>query len=121
MRLVRAVFASAWMGWQREMEWANPVLCLIIKTVAPIAAVLTAAAVYWFGSSFAGLFTPERLAYIVVGASLYAQVGAYAYVPTSAIAEGNGRIFIRRYSLLHPLQYRILREDVSPRSLIPRL
>jgi len=108
MKLVRAVFASVWMGWQREMEWANPVFCLIIKTVAPIAAVLTAAAVYWFGSSFAGLFTPERLAYIVVGSSLYGQVGAYAYVPTSAIAEG-------KWSNLYPQVF------ITPPSSIPYL
>jgi ABC-type polysaccharide/polyol phosphate export permease len=108
MRLVRAIVAAAWMGWQREMEWANPVLCLVVKTVAPIAAVLTAATVYWFGSSFAGLFTPQRLAYIIVGSSLYAQVGAYAFVPTSAIAEG-------KWSNLYPQVF------ITPPSSIPYL
>jgi ABC-type polysaccharide/polyol phosphate export permease len=88
MKLLKAIFAAAWMGWQREMEWTNPVLSLSIKTVAPTAAVLTAAAVYWFGSSTAGMFTAGRLAFIVVGASLYGQVAAYVYVPTSAISEG---------------------------------
>jgi ABC-type polysaccharide/polyol phosphate export permease len=108
MKLVKAILASAWMGWQREMEWTNPALSLLIKTVAPTAAVLTAAAVYWFGSSFAGLFTPEHLAYIVVGACLYAQVGAYAYVPTSAIAEG-------KWSNLYP------QVCITPTSSIPYL
>jgi ABC-type polysaccharide/polyol phosphate export permease len=108
MRLPKAIFAAAWMGWQREMEWTNPVLSLFIKTVAPTAAVLSAAAVYWFGSSYAGLFTSERLAFIVVGASLYAQVGAYAYVPTSAIAEG-------KWSNLYPQVY------ITPTSSIPYL
>ncbi len=108
MRLPKAIFAAAWMGWQREMGWTNPALSLFIKTVAPTAAVLGAAAVYWFGSSYAGLFTSERLAYIVVGASLYAQVGAYAYVPTSAIAEG-------KWSNLYPQVY------ITPTSSIPYL
>jgi len=108
MRLHKAIFAAAWMGWQREMEWTNPALSLFIKTVAPTAAVLGAAAVYWFGSSFAGLFTPDRLAYIVVGASLYAQVGAYAYVPTAAISEG-------KWSNLYPQVY------ITPTSSIPYL
>ena len=106
MRLPRAVFAAAWMGWQREMTWTNPALSLFIKTVAPTATVLTAAAVYWFGSSAAGMFTAERLAYIVVGASLYAQVGAYAYVPTAAIAEG-------KWSNLYQQVY------ITPTSSIP--
>jgi ABC-type polysaccharide/polyol phosphate export permease len=108
MRLLKAIFAAAWMGWQREMTWTNPALSLFIKTVAPTAAVLTAAAVYWFGSSSAGLFTPDRLAYIVVGASLYSQVGAYAYVPTSAISEG-------KWSNLYP------QVCITPTSSIPYL
>jgi ABC-type polysaccharide/polyol phosphate export permease len=108
MKLAKAVFASAWMGWQREMQWANPMFCLIVKTVAPIAAVLTAAAVYWFGSSFAGIFTPEHLAYIILGSSLYSQVSAYAYVPTSAIAEG-------KWSNLYPQVF------ITPPSSIPYL
>jgi ABC-type polysaccharide/polyol phosphate export permease len=96
------------MGWQREMEWTNPVLSLFLKTVAPTAAVLGAAAVYWFGSSFVSLFNPERLAYIIVGASIYGQVAAYAYVPTSAIAEG-------KWSNLYPQVY------ITPTSSIPYL
>jgi ABC-type polysaccharide/polyol phosphate export permease len=108
MRLVRAILAAAWMGWQREMEWTNPLLSLLIKTVAPTAAVLSAAIVYWFGSSFVGLFTPERLAYIIVGASLYGEVSAYAFVPTSAISEG-------KWSNLYPQVY------ITPTSSVPYL
>jgi len=108
MRLLKSILASAWMGWQREVKWSNPVLSLLIKTVAPTAAVLSAAIVYWFGSSSVGLFTPERLAYIIVGASIYGQVAAYAYVPTSAIAEG-------KWSNLYPQVY------ITPTSSVPYL
>jgi ABC-type polysaccharide/polyol phosphate export permease len=108
MRIVKSMLASAWMGWEREMKWTNPALSLIIKTVAPTAAVLSAAIVYWFGSSFAGLFTPERLAYIIVGASIYGEVAAYAFVPTSAIAEG-------KWSNLYPQVY------ITPTSSVPYL
>jgi len=90
------------------MSWTNPVASLLIKTVAPTAAVLSAAIVYWFGSSFVGLFTPERLAYIIVGASIYGQVAAYAYVPTAAIAEG-------KWSNLYPQVY------ITPSSTVPYL
>jgi len=108
MRVIRSILASAWMGWQREMKWTNPALSLFVKAVAPTAAVLSAAAVYWFGSSFIGLFTPERLAYIIVGASMYSQVAAYTYVPTAAITEG-------KWSNLYPQVY------ITPTSSIPYL
>ena len=88
MRTIRAIAASVWMGWQRDLEWTNPLLSLGVKAIAPAAAVLSASIVYWYGSSFVGRFSPERLAYIVVGASLYAQIATYAYVPTAAISEG---------------------------------
>jgi ABC-type polysaccharide/polyol phosphate export permease len=88
MSLLRAIAASAWIGWQREVGWTNPLLAVAIKASAPIATVLTASIVYWFGSSQAGIFDPSRLSFVVIGASLYAQIGAYTWVPTSAIAEG---------------------------------
>jgi ABC-type polysaccharide/polyol phosphate export permease len=108
MSILKAIFAAAWMGWKREVEWANPVLSLVIKTVAPTAAVLGAAAVYWFGATASGQFTAERLAYILVGASIYGQVAAYAYVPTAAISEG-------KWSNLYPQVY------ITPTSSIPYL
>ena len=88
MSVLRPLLASIWMGWQREIGWANPVVAILARSVAPAAGALTAAIVYWFGASAVGLFDPGRLAYVVVGASLYGQVALYAYVPTSAISEG---------------------------------
>jgi ABC-type polysaccharide/polyol phosphate export permease len=108
MSLLKAVFAAAWMGWKREVEWTNPALSLAIRTVAPAAAVLGAATVYWFGASASGLLTPTALAYILVGASMYGQVAAYAYVPTAAIAEG-------KWSNLYPQVY------ITPTSSTPYL
>jgi len=108
MSFLRAIFASAWMGWKREMEWTNPALSLLVRTVAPAAAVLGAGAVYWFGAFTAGQFTAVRLAYILVGASIYGQVAAYSYTPTAAIAEG-------KWSNLYPQVY------ITPTSSIPYL
>jgi len=88
LSVLRPLLASIWMGWQREIGWGNPVVAILARSVAPAAGALTAAIVYWFGASAAGLFDPGRLAYVVVGASLYGQVALYAYVPTSAISEG---------------------------------
>ncbi len=98
MNMLRPLFASIWMGWQREIGWGNPVVAILARSVAPAAGALTAAIVYWFGSSAAGLFDPSRLAYVVIGASLYGQIALYAYVPTLAISEGkNSYVFPQVY------------------------
>ncbi len=98
MGSLRAVVASIWMGWQRELGWGNPVFTILLRAATPVATVLTAAIVYWFGSSQGGFFNPARLAYVVVGASLYSQVSAYSITPTSAISEGkNTNLFPNVY------------------------
>jgi ABC-type polysaccharide/polyol phosphate export permease len=108
LSLVRPLLASIWMGWQRDVGWGNPVLAILARAVAPAAGALTAAIVYWFGSSSAGLFDPSRLAYVVIGASLYGQIALYAYVPTAAIAEGKN-------SYVYPQVY------MTPSSSVPYL
>ncbi|MBI3115980.1 MAG: hypothetical protein HYZ12_01445 [Thaumarchaeota archaeon] len=96
------------MGWQRELGWGNPVLVILLRTATPVASVLTAAMVYWFGSSQVGLFDPARLAFVVVGASLYSQISNYSIVPTLAISEGkNTNLFPNVY--------------ISPSSALPYL
>lgn len=108
MRVIRAIFASMWLGWQRELVWTNPALALLIRSAGPIASVLGVALVYWYGSTVAGLFAPATLAFVMVGASLYAQVAAYAWVPTSAISEG-------KWTNVFPQVY------ITPTSSVPYL
>lgn len=88
MSYLRTIIASIWVGWHREFSWTNPFVGLAVKTIAPAASVLTALALYRFASTEAGTFSPDTLAYILVGASLYFHVAAYSWVPTLAIAEG---------------------------------
>jgi ABC-2 type transport system permease protein len=76
------------MGVQHQLSWTTPSAALALNTVAPIASAMTTSIIYWFGSSAAGAFDPSRLAYVLVGSTLYAHVAAYSWVPTSAIAEG---------------------------------
>lgn len=94
------------MGWQREIGWGNPLASLLLRAAAPVAGALTIVFVYWFGSSQANLFDPSHLAYVAVGASLYGQVSAYAWVPTAAISEGKN-------TNLYPMVY-ISRTSSSP-------
>jgi len=85
----RSLLASAWMGIQHDLAWTSPALSLSLRAVAPFASAMTTSLVYWFGASHtaAGL-DPSRLAFVLVGSTLYAHVASYAWVPTVANAEG---------------------------------
>ena len=108
MSSLRPLLASVWMGWQREIGWGNPALAIAARAIAPTAGALTATIVYWFGASQVGSLDPTRLAYVVIGASLYGQIAIYAYVPTAAISEGKN-------SYVYPQVF------VTPSSSIPYL
>ena len=88
MSYLRTIRASIWVGWHREFSWTHPVAGLSIKTIAPVASVLTASTVYYLGAIRAGTFNSAQLTFILVGASLYFHIAAYSWVPTLAIAEG---------------------------------
>ena len=92
MRGTRSLLASAWMGIQHDLSWTTPPLSLGIRAVAPFASAMTVSIIYWFGVTGGGLnmanFDPLKLAYVLVGSTLYAHVASYAWVPTIAIAEG---------------------------------
>ena len=90
MTSLRPLFASAWMGIQHDIAWTTPPLSVALRAVAPFASAMTVSIIYWFGTnnSAAGVFTPDHLAYVLIGSTLYAHVASYAWVPTVAIAEG---------------------------------
>ncbi len=90
MTSVRPLLASAWMGIQHDIAWTTPALSVALRAVAPFASAMTVSIIYWFGTTGnpAVAFSPDRLAYVLVGSTLYAHVASYAWVPTVAIAEG---------------------------------
>lgn len=90
MTSLRPLFASAWMGIQHDIAWTTPALSVALRAVAPFASAMTVSIIYWFGTRNAagGLFSPQHLAYVLIGSTLYAHVASYAWVPTVAIAEG---------------------------------
>lgn len=79
-----------------------------MRTVGPFAGVIAASAVYYVGSSAAGRFNGYSLAFILVGAALYAHVAAYSWVGTLAIAEG-------KWTYVFPQVY------IAPHSSFPYL
>jgi ABC-2 type transport system permease protein len=108
MSTIRAVVASIRVGWYREFNWTNPFLGFTMRTVGPLAGVIAASTVYFVGASAAARFSPSQLAFILIGAALYAHVAAYSWVPTLAIAEG-------KWTYVFPQVY------ISPHSSLPYL
>jgi ABC-2 type transport system permease protein len=108
MSVLRSIVASVRVGWYREFNWTNPLLGFSMRTVGPLAGVIAASSVYFVGSSGAGRFNPAQLAFILIGAALYAHVAAYSWVPTLAIAEG-------KWTYVFPQVY------ISPHSSLPYL
>ena len=108
MSLYRSLIASVRVGWAREFNWTNPLLGFTMRTVGPFAGVIAASAIYYVGSSGAGRFNSGQLAYILVGAALYAHVAAYSWVGTLAIAEG-------KWTYVFPQVY------IAPNSSLPYL
>ena len=107
---LRAMVASIRVGWYREFNWTNPLTGFSLRTVGPLASVIAASTVYYVGSTnnIPPSFDPSRLAYILIGAALYAHVAAYSWVPTLAIAEG-------KWTYVFPQVY------ISPHSSLPYL
>src|SRR6267378_1612029 len=108
MSVLRSIVASVRVGWYREFNWTNPLLGFSMRTVGPLAGVIAASSVYYVGASGAGRFSPGQLAFILIGAALYAHVAAYSWVPTLAIAEG-------KWTYIFPQVY------ISPHSSLPYL
>jgi ABC-type polysaccharide/polyol phosphate export permease len=87
----RSLYAAAWMGVQHDLAWTTPAASLLLNVVPPFASAMTTSIIYWFGSTYSsgsGGFDPSRLAFVLVGSTLYAHIAAYTWVPTVAVAEG---------------------------------
>src|SRR2546425_2904130 len=108
MSVLRSIVASVRVGWYREFNWTNPLLGFSMRTVGPLASVIAASSVYYVGASAAARFSPGQLAFILLGAALYAHVAGYSWVPTLAIAEG-------KWTYVFPQVY------ISPHSSLPYL
>lgn len=85
---MRKVLASIALGLERELGWTYPPLVILLSTVPATASVLTVVMVYWFGASAAGGANPGWVAFLIVGASLFAHLASYIWAPLSAVSEG---------------------------------
>src|SRR5579864_6672956 len=85
---MRSVASVIWLGLSHDIGWTSPAIGLAMQTILPIASAITTSIIYWLGSTAGRTFDPRTLAFVLVGSILYTHIAAYAYSPTSAIAEG---------------------------------
>ena len=88
MSSVRSIASVIWLGLFHDIGWTSPVVGMAMQTILPIASAITTSIIYWLGSTTGNTFDPTELAFVLVGSILYTHIAAYAYSPTSAIAEG---------------------------------
>ena len=88
MSYIRSLASIVWLGIYHDVAWTSPFVGLALRIVAPVASAITTSIIYWLGASTAQVFDPTRLAYVLVGATLYTHIATYTYAPTVAIAEG---------------------------------
>src|SRR5438309_6674958 len=112
MSYLSSIIASIRVGWSRDFGWTNPFLGFSLKTIAPVASTMTAVTVLYIGfrngTAIAPGQFPMLLGFVLIGATLYAHISAYSWVPTLAIAEG-------KWTFVFPQVY------VSPKSSPPYL
>src|SRR5207249_11825402 len=108
MSSLRAMVASVRGGWYREFNWTNPFVGFTLRAVGLLASVIAALTVYYVGSinNIPPSFNPSLLAFILIGAALYAHVVSYSWVLTLAIVEGKWtyvfpQIYFYPHSSLH--------------------
>jgi ABC-type polysaccharide/polyol phosphate export permease len=84
----RSISASVWLGLYHDLSWTHPAAVMFLRTIGPLASVISVSIIYWLGSTQSLQFDPSRLAFVLVGAALYTHIAAYSYTPTYAVAEG---------------------------------
>ncbi|MEM1946793.1 MAG: hypothetical protein QW614_04690 [Candidatus Caldarchaeum sp.] len=95
-KYLRMVSASAWVGWQVESNWTEPLIFIGLQVIRPLASTLLFPLLYVVGMSFVGGKTdPSYLTYIVIGTVFF--------IPYISAAETAGQVISQdreRYGVL---------------------
>ncbi|MEM4274242.1 MAG: hypothetical protein QW420_07800 [Candidatus Caldarchaeum sp.] len=71
-KLVRALWSSAWVGWEVESNWTEPFIFIGLQVVRPLASTLLFPLLYLVGMNFTGkAVDPIYLSYIFVGTAFF--------------------------------------------------
>lgn len=97
----RTFFTAAWLGWQIESNWTDPLLFLIFSIVKPISSVLILVFMY-YAVSRAGTDSPIY-AYIYLGNAFYIYVGAVMAGASYSILDDRERYRSLKYIYIAPI------------------
>ncbi|MEM2237404.1 MAG: hypothetical protein QXR26_03505 [Candidatus Caldarchaeum sp.] len=93
---LRTVYASAWVGWQVDSNWTEPLIFIGLQVIRPLASTLLFPLLYVVGMSFVGgIVDVSYLTYIVTGTVFF--------IPYISTAETAGQIISQdreRYGVL---------------------
>ncbi len=99
--LLRSFLPAAWLGWQVESNWTDPLLFLAFSVLKPIASVLILVFMY-NAVSRAGTNSPIY-AYIYVGNAFYIYVGAVLAGASYSILDDRERYRTLKYLYIAPI------------------
>jgi len=63
--------ASAWLGWQTESNWADPLLFIVYSVVKPISASLILVVMYWIVTYLSKKTQPDLFTYFFIGNAFF--------------------------------------------------
>lgn len=92
---------AAWLGWQVESNWADPLLFAIYSVARPLAAVLILVVMYSVISN--GVLDTPLFAYIYLGNALYMLVGAVITGVSWAVIDDRERYGTLKHLFATPM------------------
>ena len=97
----RSFFPAAWLGWQIESNWTDPILFFGYSVLKPLAGVLILVFMY---TAVSGTGTNSPMyAYIYVGNAFYIYVGALLAGASYAVLDDRERYRVLKYLYIAPI------------------
>ena len=96
--------AAVWLGWQVDSNWADIFVFSLYTIIKPVFGMLTFAFMY-FAATATGPPDPEKLAYILVGSSLFSYAGNAIWNSFFAVHEDKEHYLTIRYLSIAPSNF----------------
>lgn len=96
--------AAVWLGWQIDSNWTDIFLFSLYTIIRPVFGMLTFAFMY-LAATAAGPIDPEKLAYILVGSSLFTYAGNAIWNSFFAVHEDKEHYMTIRYLNIAPSNF----------------
>ncbi len=97
----RTFFPAAWLGWQVESNWTDPLIFFVFSALKPIASVMIL--VFMFNAVSRSGTDPALYAYIYLGNALYIYVGAIMAGTSYSILDDRERYRALKYLYIAPI------------------